>query len=107
MVRALLVRLTKPLVIGAAIIAALSQIGVDIRVLLAIPAAGALAIGIGLSGPVSSLIAGGILFSRRPFRAGDTRRWRASRGQSSAWGGSVSSSTKKMVHAPSSQIGLS
>ena len=72
MVRALLVRLTKPLVIGAAIIAALSQIGVDIRVLLAILAAGALAIGIGLSGPVSSLIAGGILFSRRPFRAGDT-----------------------------------
>ena len=58
--------------IGAAIIAALSQIGVDIRVLLAILAAGALAIGIGLSGPVSSLIAGGILFSRRPFRAGDT-----------------------------------
>jgi len=72
MVRALLVRLTKPLVIGAAIIAALSQIGVDIRVLLAILAAGALAIGIGMSGPVSSLIAGGILFSRRPFRTGDT-----------------------------------
>ena len=25
-----------------------------------------------MSGPVSSLIAGGILFSRRPFRTGDT-----------------------------------
>ena len=72
MVRALLVRLTKPLIIGAAMIAALSRVGVDIRVLLAILAAGALAIGIGMSGPVSSLIAGGILFSRRPFRAGDT-----------------------------------
>ena len=72
MVRALLVRLTKPLVIGVAIIAALSQIGVDIRVLLAILAAGALAVGLGLSGPVASLIAGGILFSRRPFRTGDT-----------------------------------
>ena len=43
MVRALLVRLTKPLVIGAAIVAALSQVGVDIRVLLAILAAGAIA----------------------------------------------------------------
>ena len=72
MVRALLVRLTKPLVMGVAIIAALSQIGVDIRVLLAILAAGAIAVGLGLSGPVSSLIAGGILFSRRPFRTGDT-----------------------------------
>jgi small-conductance mechanosensitive channel len=71
MVRALLVRLTKPLVIGIAIIAALSQIGVDIRVLLAILASGALAVGLGLQGPVSSLIAGGILFSRRPFRVGD------------------------------------
>lgn len=72
MVRALLVRLTKPLVMGIAVVAALSQIGVDIRVLLAILAAGAIAVGLGLSGPVSSLIAGGILFSRRPFRVGDT-----------------------------------
>lgn len=72
MVRALLVRLTKPLVMGIAIIAALSRIGVDIRVLLAILAAGALAVGLGLSGPMSSLISGGILFSRRPFRVGDT-----------------------------------
>ena len=72
MVRALLVRLTKPLVIGAAIVAALSQVGVDIRVLLAILAAGAIAVGLGLQGPVASLIAGGILFSRRPFRVGDT-----------------------------------
>lgn len=72
MVRALLVRLTKPLVMGIAIIAALSQIGVDIRVLLAILAAGAIAVGLGLQGPVASLIAGGILFSRRPFRVGDT-----------------------------------
>ncbi len=72
MVRALLVRLTKPLVIGAAIVAALSQVGVDIRVLLAILAAGAIAVGLGLQGPVASLISGGILFSRRPFRVGDT-----------------------------------
>ena len=72
MVRALLVRLTKPLVMGIAIIAALSQIGVDIRVLLAILAAGAIAVGLGLQGPVASLIAGGILFSRRPFRVGDS-----------------------------------
>lgn len=71
MVRALLVRLTKPLIMGIAIIAALSQIGVDIRVLLAILAAGAIAVGLGLQGPVASLIAGGILFSRRPFRVGD------------------------------------
>jgi len=71
MVRALLVRLTKPLVMGIAIVAALSQIGVDIRVLLAILAAGAIAVGLGMQGPVSSLIAGGILFSRRPFRVGD------------------------------------
>jgi len=71
MVRALLVRLTKPLVIGIAIVAALSQIGVDIRVLLAILAAGALAVGLALQGPVANLIAGGILFSRRPFRVGD------------------------------------
>ena len=72
MVRALLVRLTKPLVIGTAIVAALSQVGVDIRVLLAILAAGAIAVGLGLQGPVASLVAGGILFSRRPFRVGDT-----------------------------------
>ncbi len=71
MVRALLVRLTKPLVFGLAVVAALSQIGVDIRVLLAILASGALAVGLGLAGPVSSLIAGGIIFSRRPFRTGD------------------------------------
>ena len=71
MVRALLVRLTKPLVIGTAIVAALSQVGVDIRVLLAILAAGAIAVGLGLQGPVASLVAGGILFSRRPFRVGD------------------------------------
>ena len=72
MVRALLVRLTKPLVIGTAIVAALSQVGVDIRVLLAILAAGAIAVGLGLQGPVASLVAGGILFSRRPFRVGDS-----------------------------------
>ncbi len=72
MVRELLVRLTKPLVMGLAVIAALSQIGVDIRVLLAILAAGAIAVGLGLQGTVSSLVAGGILFSRRPFRSGDT-----------------------------------
>jgi small conductance mechanosensitive channel len=71
MVRALLIRLTKPLIMGIAIIAALSQIGVDIRVLLAILAAGAIAVGLGLQNTVSSLIAGGILFSRRPFRTGD------------------------------------
>jgi small-conductance mechanosensitive channel len=39
--------------------------------LLAIAAAAAIAVGLGLSGPVSSFIAGGILFSRRPFRVGD------------------------------------
>ena len=72
MVRALLVRLTKPLIMGIAIIAALSQIGVDIRVLLAILAAGAIAVGLGLQGTVGRLIAGGILFSLRPFRTGDT-----------------------------------
>ena len=72
MIRSLLTRLTKPLVMGIAMVAALSQIGVDIRVLLAILATGAIAIGLGLSGPVSSLIAGGILFARRPFREGDT-----------------------------------
>ncbi len=72
MVRALLVRLTKPLVIGTAIVAALSQVGVDIRVLLAILAAGAIAVGLGLQGPVASLVDGGILFSRRPFRVGDS-----------------------------------
>ena len=72
MIRSLLKRLTKPLVMGIAIVAALSQIGVDIRVLLAILATGAIAVGLGLSGPVSSLIAGGILFARRPFRKGDT-----------------------------------
>jgi small conductance mechanosensitive channel len=71
MVRALLVRLTKPLVMGMAVIAALAQIGVDIRVLLAILLAGAIAVGLGLQGPVSSVIAGGILFSRQPFRVGD------------------------------------
>jgi small-conductance mechanosensitive channel len=72
MVRALLSRSTRPLVMGIAIIAALSQLGVDIRVLLAILAAGAIAIGLGLSGPASSFFAGGILFSRRPFQVGDT-----------------------------------
>ncbi len=72
MVRDLLVRLTKPLVVGVAVIAALSQIGVDIRVLLAILAAGVIAVGLGLQGTVSNLVAGGILFSRRPFRTGDT-----------------------------------
>lgn len=71
MVRTLLVRLTKPLVVGIAVIAALSQLGVDIRVLLAILASGALAIGLGLQGPMASIIAGGILVSRRPFRVGD------------------------------------
>ncbi|MAY81635.1 MAG: hypothetical protein CL930_12730 [Deltaproteobacteria bacterium] len=71
MVRALLVRLTKPLIMGMAVIAALAQIGVDIRVLLAILLAGAIAVGLGLQGPVSSVIAGGILFSRTPFRVGD------------------------------------
>ena len=71
MVRALLVRLTKPLVMGMAVIAALAQIGVDIRVLLAILLAGAIGVGLGLQGPVSSVIAGGILFSRQPFRVGD------------------------------------
>jgi small-conductance mechanosensitive channel len=71
MVRTLLVRLTKPLIVGIAVIAALSQIGVDIRVLLAILASGALAIGLGLQGPMASIIAGGILVSRRPFRVGD------------------------------------
>ena len=71
MVRALLVRLTKPLIMGMAVIAALAQIGVDIRVLLAILLAGAIAVGLGLQGPVSSVIAGGILFSRQPFRVGD------------------------------------
>ena len=58
--------------IGTAIVAALSQVGVDIRVLLAILAAGAIAVGLGLQGPVASLVAGGILFSRRPFRVGDS-----------------------------------
>ena len=71
MVRSLLVRLTKPLVMVVAVIAALSYIGVDIRVLLAILASGALAVGLGLQGIVSNLVAGGILFSRRPFRTGD------------------------------------
>lgn len=71
MVRALLVRLTKPLIMGMAVIAALAQIGVDIRVLLAILLAGAIAVGLGLQGPVASVIAGGILFSRQPFRIGD------------------------------------
>ena len=72
MVRTLLVRLTKPLVMLVAVAAALSQMGVDIRVLLAILASGALALGLGLQGTVANLVAGGILFSRRPFRAGDT-----------------------------------
>ena len=72
MVRTLLVRMTKPLVMLVAVAAALSQMGVDIRVLLAILASGALALGLGLQGTVANLVAGGILFSRRPFRAGDT-----------------------------------
>lgn len=72
MVRSLLTRLTKPLVMTIAIVAALSQMGIDIRVLLAILATGVIAIGLGLSGPMGSLIAGGILFSRRPFSVGDT-----------------------------------
>ena len=72
MVRTLLVRLTKPLVMLVAVAAALSQMGVDIRVLLAILASGALALGLGLQDTVANLVAGGILFSRRPFRAGDT-----------------------------------
>jgi small-conductance mechanosensitive channel len=64
--------MTKPLVMLVAVAAALSQMGVDIRVLLAILASGALALGLGLQGTVANLVAGGILFSRRPFRAGDT-----------------------------------
>ena len=72
MVRTLLVRMTKPLVMLVAVAAALSQMGVDIRVLLAILASGALALGLGLQNTVANLVAGGILFSRRPFRAGDT-----------------------------------
>ena len=71
MVRSLLIRLTKPLIMLIAVAAALSQIGVDIRVLLAILASGALAVGLGLQSTVANLVAGGILFSRRPFRTGD------------------------------------
>ena len=71
-VRGYLVRLTRPLVVGLAMVAALSRLGVDIRVLLALLAAAALALGLGLQSTVANLIAGAILLSRRPFNVGYT-----------------------------------
>jgi len=72
LVRSYLVRLTRPVMVGLAGVAALSRLGVDIRVLLALLAAAALAVGLGLQGTVANLVAGAILLSRRPFNVGDT-----------------------------------
>jgi len=72
LVRSHLVRLTRPLVVGLAGVAALSQLGVDIRVLLALLASAALALGLGLQSTVANLVAGAVLLSRRPFNVGDT-----------------------------------
>jgi small conductance mechanosensitive channel len=72
LVRSYLTRLTQPVVLALAGVAALAQLGVDIRVLLALLAAAALALGLGLQATVAHLTAGAILLSRRPFNVGDT-----------------------------------
>jgi small conductance mechanosensitive channel len=71
-VREHLVQIVRPVIISAGIVAGLSQIGVDIRVLLALLVALAIAIGLGLRDLAANLFAGATLLTRRPFNVGDS-----------------------------------
>jgi len=70
-VRDHLVNIVRPLIITVGIIAGLSRIGVDIRVLLALLAAIAIALGLGMRDLTANLFAGASLLTRRPFNVGD------------------------------------
>lgn len=70
-VRDHLVNIVRPLIITIGIIAGLSRIGVDIRVLLAMLAAFAIALGLGMRDLTANLFAGASLLTRRPFNVGD------------------------------------
>ncbi len=70
-VREHLVHSVRPLIIAVGIIASLSRVGVDIRVLLALLAALAIALGLGMRDLASNLVAGATLLTRRPFNVGD------------------------------------
>jgi small conductance mechanosensitive channel len=71
MVRNHLVNVVRPVIITIGFIAGLSQIGVDIRVLLALLAAFAIALGLGMREMTANLFAGATLLTRRPFNVGD------------------------------------
>ncbi len=71
MVREHLVHVARPLIITIGVIACLSRIGVDIRVLLALLAAFAIALGLGMRDMTTNLVAGATLLTRRPFNVGD------------------------------------
>ena len=70
-VRDHLVNVVRPLIITVGIVAGLSQIGVDIRVLLALLAAFAIALGLGMREIMANIFAGASLLTRRPFNVGD------------------------------------
>ncbi len=70
-VRENLTHIVRPLIITVGILAGLSQIGVDIRVLLALLAAFAIALGLGMRDLASNLVSGATLLTRRPFNVGD------------------------------------
>lgn len=70
-VREHLVQIVRPVIISAGSVAALSQIGVDIRVLLALLVALAIALGLGMRDLTANLFAGASLLTRRPFNVGD------------------------------------
>jgi len=70
-VRDHLAHVVRPLIITIGVVAGLSRIGVDIRVLLALLAAFAIALGLGMRDLTTNLFAGATLLTRRPFNVGD------------------------------------
>lgn len=70
-VRMILVRLVRPIVILLAAVIALDIVGIDATILVVILGAIALAIPLSLREPVSNVVSGALLLSRRPFRVGD------------------------------------